>query len=59
MGRNEHDRDVTLSGHQSALQLQSTHARHAHIKNEARGVLDLIELQKLLSRGERLRPEPD
>ena len=48
-----------MIGYQLTLQLQSIHARHAHIKNEAARVGETIRIQKLLGRGKYHRPEPD
>jgi len=48
----ENDRDLRVGGSQLTLKLQSTHAWHPHIKNQAIRVVQFIRIQELVGRRE-------
>jgi hypothetical protein len=50
--RDENDRDARVGGSQLTLKIQSTHAGHAHIKNQAIRIVQFIRIQELLGRSE-------
>ena len=44
--RDEDDRDAPICRHQLTLELESVHARHPHIENQARRLVRVIRLQE-------------
>jgi hypothetical protein len=52
--RDEDDRDAPVRLHQLTLELESVHASHPHIENQARRLVRLIRLQERFRRRETL-----
>jgi hypothetical protein len=53
--RDENDRDLRVGGSQLTLKIQSTHAWHPHIKNQAIRIVQFIRIQELVGRRETVR----
>jgi hypothetical protein len=52
--RDEDDRDVPVRRHELTLELESVHARHPHIENQACRLVRVIRLQERFRRRETL-----
>jgi hypothetical protein len=59
MRRDEDDRNPTIDCNQLTLETESTHARHSHIKNQARRIVQLIRIQERFRRRKTLHPKSD
>src|SRR5215469_1502769 len=59
MGRDKDDREVRVGSNHLTLKLESAHARHAHIENQAVRLMHLIRLQERFRRREPLRSQSD
>jgi hypothetical protein len=59
MGRDEDDRDSVIGRNQMTLKLEPIHARHPHIKNQTRRIVQLIRLQERFRRRKTLHPKSD
>ena len=56
---NEDNRDPPVGRNDLTLQIESVHARHSHIENQACRIARLIRTQKRFRRRETLRPKAD
>jgi hypothetical protein len=57
MGCDEDDWDSVIGRNQMTLKLEPIHARHPHIKNQARRIVQLIRLQERFRRRKTLHPK--
>jgi hypothetical protein len=59
VGRNEDDRDLPVGRNDLTLELESVHARHPDVENQACRFARVIRTQERFRRRETLRPKSD